>query len=311
MNVENIKVEAMQVFYGESLVQKQKIKISPSIVKADLDGCYFKLYAVVGGAIVVHAFWFDTTGTTVAPVVPGATLHKVDISSGSIDTAAEYATAVATAVALVSAAFASAVATGNEVLVVATVAGYAPAAEDAKQTGLETNFGFELVQQGDTELDLGCLQGDIEAAFEESFIAVTCHSEGITPVAQLKNGVSNAEVTLTLEETTTAQIKKMMTKTGGSFIPEGGSEVYGLGTYKNFENMFKFASKLRLHPVRLLPGDKSEDWTALKALPNLKGATFSGEKVFSLPVTFKIFPAPGVNNRVNYFVIGDASQSLV
>jgi len=102
----------------------------------------------------------------------------------------------------------------------------------------------------------------------------------------------------------------MFVKSGGSFTPDGGTEVFGMGTFKNFENMFKFASKLRLHPVRLLDGDLSSDYTFHKAIPNLTGVTFSGENVFTLPLTFKIYPAEGVDSRVNYFSIGDGSQSL-
>lgn len=315
MGVENIKVEAMKVIYGTDVAQEEQITISPAIAKADLAvggaGKYMHLYALVAGVIQKHVFWFDTTGTDTAPTgLTDATLHKVDISAGTIDTVAEIATELATAIAAV-AAYASAVATNNVIEVVHANIGYAPAAHDAKQSTKKTQFGLVVLVQGDSEEELGCIEGDIEVAFEESFLDVTCHAEGITPVAQLKNGVSSVEVTMNLQETTQEKMKKMMTKSGGSFIPDGGSEVYGMGTYKNFENMFKYATKLRLHPVRLLDGDRSEDWNFHKAIPNLSGATFSGENVFALPVTFKVYPAQGVDSRVNYFAIGDGSQNLV
>lgn len=309
MGVENIKVEAMKVYYGETVKQVEKISIRAGIVKSSLAGKYFHLYAVLGSAIVKHVFWFDTTGTDVAPTVADATLHEVDISSVSIDTPAEIAAALQTVIDGMTAVY-SATVSNNVVEVSHEVAGYAPAAHDAKNDAKVTNFGFEILVQGDTEDYLGCIDGDIEVSFEETFLDVKCHAEGATPVAQLKTGVSSVEITMNLEETTLAQMKKMFVKSGGSFIPDNGTEVFGMGTYKNFENMFKFATKLKLHPVRLLDGDKSNDYTFHKAIPNLTGLTFSGENVFALPITFKVFPAEGIDSRVNYFAIGDASQNL-
>jgi len=309
MGVENIKVEAMKVYFGQDIAQQEKITISPAILKADLASAFFVIYAVAAGVISKHVFWFDTTGTDVAPTVAGATLHKVDISVGTIDTAAEYAATLAAAMALIT-AYTATTALDNVVTVVHTNVGYAPAAHDSKDLLALTNFGFTIDVQGDTEDEVGCIDGDIELAFDESFVDVKCHAHGATMVAQLKNGVNSSEVTLNLEELTKERLKKMFVKTGGSFIPTGGTEVFGMGTFKAFENMFKFATKLRLHPVRLLDADISEDWNFHLALPNLKGITFSGEKVLTLPVTFKIYPDDTKDARISYFAIGDGSQSL-
>lgn len=309
MGVENIKVEAMKVFYGLNTKQKEKITIRAGVVKADLAGAYFHSYAVLAGAIVKHVFWFNVTGSDVAPSLADATLHEVDISDPGIDTVQEIAAELQSVIDGLTTVY-SATVVNNVITVDHEVVGYAPSMHDAKNPLLVTDFGFEILVQGDTEDELGCIEGDIEVSFEESFIDVTCHAEGTTPVAQLKNGVSSVEVTMNLEETTKEKLKKMFVKSGGSFIPDNGSEVFGMGTFKNFENMFKYATKLRLHPVRLLDGDPSEDYTFHKAIPNLTGLTFSGENVFTLPITFKVYPAEGVDSRVNYFSIGDGSQSL-
>lgn len=309
MGVENIKVEAMKVFYGLNTKQKEKITIRAGVVKADLAGAYFHSYAVLAGAIVKHVFWFNVTGSDVAPSIADATLHEVDISDPGIDTVQEIAAELQSVIDGLTTVY-SATVVNNVITVDHEVVGYAPSMHDAKNPLLATDFGFEILVQGDTEDELGCIEGDIEVSFEESFIDVTCHAEGTTPVAQLKNGVSSVEVTMNLEETTKEKLKKMFVKSGGSFIPDNGSEVFGMGTFKNFENMFKYATKLRLHPVRLLDGDPSEDYTFHKAIPNLTGLTFSGENVFTLPITFKVYPAEGVDSRVNYFSIGDGSQSL-
>lgn len=310
MGVENIKVEAMNVVYGTNLEQKEKITIRSGILKASLAAKYFHLYAVnLSGVISKHVFWFQVSGTDLAPSLTDATLHEVDIQAGSIDTIPEIAAELALEISAVAGIY-SATSSNNVIEVEHDVVGFAPSAHDAKNSLKKTNFGFEILEQGDTEDELGCIEGDIEVAFEESFIDVTCHAEGATPVAQLKNGVSSVEVTLNLQETTKEKLKKMFVKSGGSFIPDGGTEVFGMGTFKNFENMFKYATKLRLHPVRLLDGDRGEDYTFHKAIPNLTGLTFSGENVFSLPITFKVYPAEGIDSRVNYFSIGDGSQNL-
>lgn len=310
MGVENIKVEAMKVVYGVDTLQKEKLTIRTGISKASLAGKYFHLYSTsLLGILSKHVFWFQVSGTDVPPVLSDASLHEVDISSGGIATVAEMATALASEISLLTEYSATSI--NNVIEVIHQVSGYAPSAHDAKMILLKTNFGFEIVVQGDKEDELGCIEGDIEVAFEESFIDVNCHAEGATPVAQLKNGVSSVEVTLNIQETTKEKLKKMFTKSGGSFIPDAGTEVFGMGTFKNFENMFKYATKLRLHPVRLLDGDRSEDYTFHKAIPNLTGLTFSGENVFVLPITFKVFPAESIDSRVNYFSIGDGSQNLV
>lgn len=310
MGVENIKVEAMKVIYGENKAQVEKITIRAGVTKTSLAAKYFILYALVGGAVTKNLFWFKTSALDVAPTIADVTLHEVDISSATIDTVQEIAAELSTAISAVAGVYTSAV-VANVITVTHSVTGYVPSAHDALTEASQTKFAFEILVQGDTEDELGCIQGDIEVSFEESFIDVTCHAEGITPVAQLKNGVSSVEVTLNLEETTNEKLKKMFTKTGGSFIPDNGSEVFGMGTFKNFENMFRYATKLRLHPVRLLDGDRSGDYTFHKAIPNLTGLTFSGENVFTLPVTFKVYPAEGINSRVNYFAIGDGGQALV
>lgn len=309
MGVENIKVEAMKVVYGIDTAQKEKITFRSGIAKAGLAGKYFHLYATsLAGVISKHVFWFNVTGTDVAPVLEDASVHEVDISLVTIDTVAEMANELALAITAV--ADYTATSLNNIVEVTHAVVGYAPTAHDAKATLLKTNFGFEILVQGDKEDALGCIDGDIEVSFEESFLDVNCHAEGVTPVAQLKNGVSSVEVTLNIQETTKEKLKKMFVKSGGSFIPDNGTEVFGMGTFKNFENMFKYATKLRLHPVRLLDGDRSEDYTFHKAIPNLTGLTFSGENVFTLPITFKVYPSQDLDSRVNYFSIGDGTQDL-
>lgn len=308
-NVQNIKVEAMKVFFGADTKQVEKIKVPLGISKVSLTEKCFVLYKIVAGVISKEGYWFNVGGSDTAPSVADITMNEVDISGVGVVTAQDIAEEIQAVIDAQTAIF-SATVSSNEVTVSHEVEGYTPGAHDALVTADAALLAYEILVQGDKEEDVGCIDGDIEVAFEESFIDVNCHAEGVTPVAQIKNGVSNVEVTLNLEETSMTQLRKMFTKTGGSFVPNNGSELFGMGTYKIFENMFKYATKLRLHPAALALTDKSRDLTFHKALPNLTGITFSGENVFMLPVTFKVFPAEGVNTRVNYFSYGDSSQSL-
>lgn len=310
MSVENIKVEPMLAYYGEDTAQVEKVIISPATQKADLAMKYFIMYAVtLAGVISKHAFWFKTAGGDTAPALTDATLHMVDVQAGAIDTVPEYATTLAAAISAVTGIY-TATASNNEVTVTHDVVGYAPAAQDAKSNLLKTNFGLQLLVQGETEEEIGCVDGTIAVAFKETYVDVKCHDNGATPVAQLKTGVEGVEVKMSLLETTKAKLKDVLVKSNGSFIPDGGTELIGMGTYKSFENMFKFASLLRLHPKRLLAGDRSEDMNFPKAMPNLEGIDFSGEEVLKLPVTFKVYPAQDVDTRINFWFIGDGSQNL-
>lgn len=311
MNVENIKVEPMVAYYGENTFQREKIVISPVTTKVSLAGKYFHTYVTSTlGVLTKHVFWFKTTGGDTAPALTDATLHEVDITAVGIDTVPEYATELAAAMALVVAAFSAAVATNNEVVFTHTVAGYAPAAHDAKNLLKVTSFGFQLIEQGEVEAEIGCVDGTIQVAFKETYVDVKCHDQGSTPVAQLKTGVEGVTVSMALLETVKAKLKTILVKSNGSFIPDGGTELFGMGTFKTFENMFKYASKLRLHPKRLLAGDKSEDMNFPKAMPNFEGIDFSGEEVLKLPVTFKVYPSQEADSRINFWFIGDGSQNL-
>ncbi len=93
-------------------------------------------------------------------------------------------------------------------------------------------------------------------------------------------------------------------------MPDGGTELIGMGSFKNFSNLYNYAAPLRLHPKRLLAGDRSEDMNFPKAMPLLEGLDFSGEAVFVLPVPFTIYPDSTVNSRINYWFIGDGRQTL-
>ena len=92
-NVNNIKVEAMKVFYGIDTAQVEKIKVPLGISKASLTEKYFVVYATsLLGVISKHGFWFKVTIGDTAPIVADITFHEVDISGAGITTAQQIAT---------------------------------------------------------------------------------------------------------------------------------------------------------------------------------------------------------------------------
>ena len=303
MGVANIRVEPMVATYGENTAQVETIT-TVADVSSSLQNKYFFMVTPAG---VKHYFWFNVATLGVDPAPAGATGHAVAISAN--DTAAAVATALE-AVIEATTGFDSTV-SGNVITVTHSTTGYAAPAVDAQSTS-GTGFAFAVTTQGDLAEEVGCVQGDIEVAFEESYVDVTCHDTGATIATQIKNGITNCEVTMGLQETTKANLKKMFVKSGNSFIPVGSSatEVFGVGQSKDFLNIYTFAKKLVLHPKRLLAGDKTEDITFFKAYPVLSSMVLSGENVRTLPVTFKVYPDTSIVNRVNLFAIGDSTQNL-
>lgn len=301
--IENIKVEAMVAYYGEDDFQVQTATFKPDVA-GSLQSAAFLFYKPDNTA---HYAWFNLSTAGVDPAIPGATGHAIAASlNASAATLATAAAAVITAVTGFDAA-----ASGKVVTITNTDLGYAPPLRDPATGG--SGFGFKTTVQGDLKEPVGCVEGEIAVTFAENMIDVKCHDTGSTIITQLKSGWGSIELAMNLEETTLALLKKMFVKAGGSFLPvgAGATELFGIGTAKQFENAAVYAKKLTLHPRRLLDNDVSEDWTVWKAYPMLEGATFSGEKVFTLPVKFKAYLDETKPRELQYLAIGDATQSLV
>lgn len=298
----NIRVEPSIVTFGASAYHVQTITTIADVSSA-LDAKYFFLYAADGTKRYV---WCDI-GAAADPAPAGFTGVAATISSNA--TAAQVATAIQTAIDGLDDF--TATVSGNVVTVTDVTAGYAPAMHDPSSGG--SGFAFSVTTLGDTAEELGCLEGDIELAFSPSAVDVQCHESGVTTVASFQNGVSEVTVTLSMLETTTAKLKKVLMKTQGSLIPVGtsGTEVLGIGTFNDFKNLLNYATKLNIHPKRLLAADMSYDVTAWKAIPQLQGITFSGEGPVTLPLVFKCFIDSTKSTRANIIAFGDASQSVV
>lgn len=299
--ISNVSCKPMNVTWGEDTAQVQTVTCIADVANS-LDGDYFLIYTA-NNAIKYHV-WFNTSGGSATDPNPGgSTAVEVALTTGAT------ASAVATAVAAALDALAGFVATANQAVVTVTNAasGYASQAHE----GVGTGFSFALTTEGNTAADIGFVEGDIELAVAEDLIDITAHQNGSNVLSQIRTG-KTVELTINFKETSAAQLKKLLRSPGGTFTPAGasGTEVAGLGTYRDFTQTISQASKLVLHPTALSASDRSEDYTFHYAYPLLESLTWSGENAFTVPVTFKIYPKTTLNDRVEYFSFGDGSQTL-
>jgi hypothetical protein len=202
----------------------------------------------------------------------------------------------------------TAVADGAWVIVTNVANGYAkPARNGTDSIGF---LDFQVTQYGEVERDVGYIDGEIEiSGFGEDLEAVTAHQRGSTIITHLRKGNPELSATITFKETTPEQLRSVLLSSGGAYIPDGDSaqELVGLGIDRQFTSTYAQARKLRMHPIRLSPSDRSEDWTMWKACPAVESLSFSGESTFVIPASFMIYPDPDKPRAIQYICVGDSS----
>jgi hypothetical protein len=249
--------------------------------------------------------WFNTSGgSAVDPAPGGSTAVVVALSTGA--TAAQVATAVAAAIDALAGYVSTA--SGATVTVTNASVGFAQAAHDG---GVPTGFTFGVTTAGDSEVDAGYMDGDIEPAMPEDLVDIMANQTGTNVLSQLRSG-KQVEVTMNFQETSTAQLKRIFRNVGNAYTPAGANatEIAGMGPANDFTQTLTQAKRLRLHPVTLGASDRSRDLTFHKAYPLIDSLAFSGENKLLVPLTFKCYPKASLNSKIQYFVYGDASQSL-
>jgi len=297
--VANIKIEPMVVTWGTDTAQVQTVT-TVADSSGSLNNKYFFFYEPDGTG---HYVWYDVSSGGSDPALAGFTAHEVDITTD--DTANSVASATQAVIDAIG-EFGASVST-NVVTITNAANGYAQAAHDG-----DSGFSFAVTTEGNTAASVGFTDGDIEVNLGEDLVDVTGHEAGTNVLSQIRTG-KQIEVTINFKETTKAQLLKYLRKAGGaSFTPTGasGTEVTGYGTYKDFTQTLLQADKLVLHPKVLATADKSRDITFFKAYPQLDSIAFSGENILTVPATFKCYPDTSLNDRVEYFAMGDASQTL-
>lgn len=160
------------------------------------------------------------------------------------------------------------------------------------------------------DVHLGFIEGDIGMSTETTEKEATAHQTGEDPISTVVTGTA-VNVTLALKEYTKENLKLAFSTIGGTHTPtgSGATEVFGIGSSKNFQNVYQFAKRLRFHPVSRPESDHSEDWTFWKAYPRMEEINFSGSEFVSIPLTFRIFEDPSKPAGVNKLCIGDSTQS--
>jgi len=300
--VGNVKIEPMVATWGTDTAMVQTITCAADVTDS-LDGKYFFFYV---GTTKYHVWYNTSGGGATDPAPAGSTAAVVAITTN------DTASAVATATEVVLEALSGVTSTVSSSVITVTMeaSGWVAGAHDPVSSG--SGFTFEVTTEGDTAADIGFVDGDIELSTTEDLVDVTSHETGTNVLSQIRTG-KQVELTLAFKETSVSQMQKILRSAGGnSFTPvgTGPTQVTGMGRDRDFTQVLLQAKKLVLHPKVLGSSDKSRDLTFHQVYPMLDSIPFSGENILTVPVTFKAFPKTTLNDRVEYYTLGDGSQTL-
>ncbi len=295
----NIKVEPMTAYWGTDTMQVESLVI-PADVAGSMNNKYFFFHTAAG---VKHYVYFNINSAGADPAISGATAHEVTGATGATGTA--LAAAAAAVIGPITGL--DSTSSGATLTITQTSAGYT----QPIYIGVGTFSALTMVTQGDAEAEVGYIDGDIEFTPGEEREDVTSHQTGKSKLGGITVGF-NPKIKLTLKETSAAQLRKAFVMPGASLTPSGASstEVFGFGSGKMFNSNFSRQAKLRLHPQVLSSSDKTRDVTFWKTYPILSSLNFSGEKILMLPLEFEVFQDTSKNSLIDYFCIGDSSQTL-
>ncbi len=158
------------------------------------------------------------------------------------------------------------------------------------------------------DFDLGLLQGDIEKNFSPANFIVLAEQTGVTPRAALYQGIDTLEVTTTMLETQNSQLKEIYGLYGTTgFTIGGGTEVFGIGTSKQGENLLIDAARVVLKPVNAV--DDLQNCSLMLAIPVPDSLIFSGENPRTLSITWQGFIDDQIDSRVSALLFGDETQT--
>lgn len=299
----NVRIEPCNVTFGDDAAQVATVT-TVADVSSSLNNCYFLLYSASNAAqYYVH---FNVGGAGSDPSLSGMTAIAVAIAANA--TANDVASAVQAAVDAVGAFGASV--SSNVVTITNAANGYASGPYDGG-SGVATGFTFAVTTNGDAAADAGYTDGAISVSIAPDLHDIVATQTGTNVLGQIMTG-KQVEITVNFQETSGAQMRKLLTRSGDSFTPAGAasSEVVGFGTSKDFEQTYGYAAKLVLHPTALGASDKSRDYTFWKAYPILSEIPFDGENRQIIPVTFKIYPDMSKTEEIRFFARGDGTQTL-
>ena len=259
---------------------------------AGLGGTSFDIFLPDGTEYYV---WFDENNTDVDPA-PGGVAIEVNYGAGAVSTA--IATAAASAIDGTVGFNASA--SGNVVTVYRDDFG---AVTDISDN--DSGLTLTTCREG-KDFDLGLLQGDVELSLAPANFVVQAHQTGVTPRAALFQGLETNEATTVLLETQKSKLKEIYDLYGETFTPASGTEVTGIGTSRQGDNLLVRAARLVFKPVNAT--NDEDNTTIMLAVPVPDSLVFSGENPRTLSITWQGFIDDQIDTRASAYVIGDETQ---
>jgi len=292
-SADNVKISPVNALWR---IEAQELIDFTGLTGADVKGGYFNI-STAKDAILNYVWGDDSVEADPAPA--GRTAIAMTVV-GDSDTAATLATACAAAIDG-EAGYTAVVSDTTKVLVTRAAVGVVTETAD-----VDMGVGITQCRYG-KDLNMGLLNGNVELSLAPANFIVTAHQSGVTPRAALYQGLETAEVGLELLETTDSNLKEVYGVYGTTgFTPGAGTEVYGVGTSKQGENLLPYAARLELKPVNAV--DDTQNTTLMLALPVPDTLVFSGEDPKTLSVTFQGYVDDGKDNRISSVLFGDPTQ---
>ncbi len=287
-----VTLEAAQVFFGKEV----SACIEPTTVIADGQSL------IVANGAVAYQVWFNVDGGGAAPTpAAGETLIEVAVTTG--ETLLTIAESIKTALEPHFNVYI--VRDGAQIV----VESYFPIKALRISSDIDTGWNVHQLEEG-FELDLGETASAIEFTAETNAVDVTANQTG--PLINTRLGqAGGGTVSLDLQNISKERLKTLLAEGyGDSYTPQGGTELVGYGTSKIGVNALELAGRLRLHPLRLDPSDRTEDLNFWKTVPELQSTNYSGTDVRVLNVDFTALRDQFKEEGINIWAFGDGNQDL-
>jgi hypothetical protein len=265
------------------------------ITAASLSNAYWIMRSAKDATL--YHVWHNLDAGGVDPAPVGSSPLEVAITTG------DSATTIATAVAAIIDGDGNFTSTSSAgvVSVNRTAVGLVTDTAD-----FDAGVAITICRRG-KDFDLGLLDGDIEFSVAPSNFIVTAHQTGVTPKAALFQGLESLEAGTVMLETQTSQLDEIYSLYGDTFTPSAGTEVTGIGTSTQGENLLINSARLVLKPVNAV--DDSANVSMMLSIPVPESLTFSGENPRTLSVTWQGFVDEQIDARASAVVIGDETQA--
>ena len=296
-----IKLEAVEAAWGRETCRS--IEFIDDVAGA-LTGEYFELNVIDTDFNKIE-YYVLLSGTTPAvdPALAGKT--KIEISYSDGDTKETLA-------GLFVAALAS-----HEVRIIENLAGKVTyeniflSASGVEDVSNASSLTYELIIDG-TGGKLGATaSGGSSMNMEVQTFDLKSDQSAEFLLGQVNIGVSGA-VEMSLIEMSKERWETIVgSVTGDIFTPSSGTRLVGYGDSKSYQDLFNFAGKLVLHPIRLPNTDRTEDVVLWKCAPVPASINFSGTDQQAMEVSFNAYLDQTKPSEIRLLSQGDWTQELV